>query len=45
MKQLTASPLLACFIAGDFLPSFADSHGCNPVNKCEEGIFRSLGEG
>ena len=25
------------------LPSFAD--GCEPVDECEEGILRSLGEG
>ena len=27
------------------LPSFAESHGCKPVDQCEEGILRSLGEG
>ncbi|HXV82592.1 MAG TPA: hypothetical protein VEG60_22230, partial [Candidatus Binatia bacterium] len=27
------------------LPSFAESHGCKPVDECEEGILHSLGEG
>src|SRR3990170_1201976 len=27
------------------LPSFAESHGCKPVDECEVGTFRSLGEG
>ena len=28
-----------------FLPSFAESHGCDPVDECEVGTLRSLGEG
>ena len=27
------------------LPSFAESHGCKPVDECEVGTLRSLGEG
>src|SRR3990172_4260994 len=28
-----------------FLPSFAESHGCKPVDECEVGTLRSLGVG
>src|SRR5574341_1670010 len=28
-----------------FLPSFAEGHGCKPVDECEVGTLRSLGEG
>ncbi len=28
-----------------FIPSFAESHGCKPVDECEVGTLRSLGEG
>ena len=32
--------------AGEILlPSFAESHGCKPVDECEVGTLRSLGEG
>jgi hypothetical protein len=27
------------------LPSFAEGHGCKPVDECEVGTRRSLGEG
>src|SRR3970040_786125 len=27
------------------LPSFAEAHGCKPVDECEVGTLRSLGEG
>jgi len=27
------------------LPSFAEGHGCKPVDECEVGTLRSLGEG
>jgi len=27
------------------LPSFAEGHGCKPVDECEAGTLRSLGEG
>ena len=33
MKQLTASPLLACFIAGDFLYNFAGDKGDHSVSR------------
>ena len=29
----------------DLLPSFAESHGCKPVDECEVGTLRSLGDG
>ena len=30
---------------GKSLPSFAEGHGCKPVDECEVGTLRSLGEG
>src|ERR1700693_1661196 len=32
-------------LLGFALPSFAEGHGCKPVDECEVGTLRSLGEG
>jgi hypothetical protein len=38
-------PNFVDLLVNTFLPSFAEGHGCEPVDECEAGTRRSLGEG